>query len=113
MSKQDDVLRRAFARLAALKVNLPTGSLVREDFVDEYHHVLDQMEAQGLGILEFRIPSEKVHLKVSTGNFATGRTRVSEHKYMQRDLFLLKLDGLMGYFTLAYDPDRPAISFTG
>ena len=110
--KKDDVLRRSFARLSALKGNLPTGSLVRADYVDEYHHVLEQLEREGVEIAEFRISEDKVQVKMSSGNYGLGKARYSEQRYVQRGLFLSKLDGLLGYFTLTYDTDRPTISLS-
>lgn len=57
--KEAEVIRVAYARLTALKENVPAGAYgqVPELHVSEYHAVLDQLARIGVDIDQFRVPT--------------------------------------------------------
>ena len=110
MSSSDDTLRRAYSRLGALKENLPKGYYVGEDYVREYHEILSLLEEPWVQIDEFKISSEQVVPVVTS--VTDGEATYSGHRYIERTYFLVKLDGLLAYFTLTYDERKPRIGFS-
>lgn len=110
MSDQNDVLRRAYATLSALKNNLSKRSSIGEELVDEYHAVLDRMSAAGINVKEFRIPDGKARPDVISVD-RTGEFTYSDEKFVDGVYFRVKLDVLLDYFTLTYDERKPQIGF--
>ena len=55
-----DKIARAYARLMALKDNLPEDYKVPETYVVEYHGALKHLKELGFDLEEFKIPRDKV-----------------------------------------------------
>lgn len=91
----DDVLKRVYARLTALKTNIPDSYDAVQEYVIEYHKLLTQLKTIGFDLGEFRIPEETYSKSYSA----------------IKTFFLMKLDGLLAYFTLTYDDRKPQIGF--
>lgn len=116
-SDHTDKLRRAFARLSALKENLPAG-LVSESFVTEYHEALQHVENCGFDVTEFKIQPSHVNPRVTSFNYLSGRKTYSDTRYVDRNFLLTKLSAVLSFFQMTLDSqdDAPApqsIGFRG
>jgi hypothetical protein len=74
----EDLIRRAFHNLTALRANVPKGYIERK-YAEQFHHALDQLEQVGYEVQEWRIPPSALH----------------EFEY--EDL-VTRLDAVLGYF---------------
>ena len=101
-----DTLARAFATLSSLRKNIGemTAQHVSETYVNEYHTVLDRLEAIKIDVSDFRIPDLVVKPKVISVpavNYLTGESRghvsYSKEKYVDKSFILTKLDAILGY----------------
>ncbi len=106
-----DKLRRAFSILNSLKQNVPQNHEISEKYVIEYHRVLEELQKQGIDIQEFKIEPAQVKPRLISSNSLTGERTYSEGKYIERSFFLMKLDSLLGYFTLTIEDRKPQIGF--
>lgn len=104
-SDQNDRLMRAYARLRALKENLPTYRYVEEIYVEQYHEGLHLLKESGFDVTEFSVPS--VHLM----HLSMGSGRQSKSQYIDRPLLLSKLDAVLTYFELATQRPPAIIGF--
>jgi hypothetical protein len=100
-----DSIVRAFARLIALRQNLPEHRLLDESWVREYHGVLDALGALGFRLGEFRVANE--HLK-TVGVQTHAETQGTPAQYardamvlLERSLLFAKLDAVLSYFEFA------------
>lgn len=57
-SDQSDKLARAYARLRALRENLPEYRYIDEVYVEQYHEALRHLEEIGFDVAEFRVRPE-------------------------------------------------------
>jgi hypothetical protein len=87
---QEDILRRAYHNLIALRNNVPKGYIERK-YADQFHHALDQLEQVGFDVREWRIPLSALR------------------EFQHQDL-LTRLDAVLGYFTKY---ERETIGFKG
>lgn len=99
---QNDRLIRAFARLQALKKNIPNGHLVDGFYVQEYHEILKHLEEERFDIVEFKVPDR--HMQVATMIFRSGRA-------VERSVLLSKLDAVLAYFELVTQKPATQIGF--
>ena len=110
--KDIDRLRRAYAFLSSLKQNLPqTIHPVHERYVREYHTIIDDLKQLGFDLEQFRIPEPELKHKAVSIDMMTGRDEYSKDRYVEKAFLLVKLDALLGYFTLVIDDKKPAIGF--
>jgi hypothetical protein len=95
-----DKITRVYARLVALKQNLPLGE-VEDKYVDEYHNLLGRLEPE-FDVEEFKIPPDWVisTVGVVVKDYKTGKSKYGETQHVQRHLFLTRIDGLLHYFEL-------------
>lgn len=102
---EEDKLKRIFAQLSAIKVNLPEGYDINEKYIDTYNKLVDEL-ASGMdeSLNEFLVPNNELRHRITSGNYLTGETNYSEDRWCERGMFLMKLDSLMGYFTLTLQP---------
>jgi hypothetical protein len=85
------ILQEAYARLQALKDNLPTGPLVEETYVQEYHSILDLLTtASGADLGNFRVPPSQVRPMLSF-----------EENSCERTFLMMKIDGILMLFSLS------------
>ncbi len=107
-----DKLRRAFSTLTSLKQNvLEEGHHLHERYVTEYHRVVDGLEKQGMDLTEFKIPQSELKPILASYNGLSGESTYSDDNYVQKTFFLMKLDALLGYFSLTIDDKKPHIGF--
>ncbi|MGA2481568.1 MAG: hypothetical protein ABSF92_00440 [Candidatus Acidiferrales bacterium] len=94
------ILAEAFARLNAVRGNLPDSLVIHEKYVNEFHDILDLLTKEtGTDLSRFRVPASE--LKRTPTSFTPGRgTRYSEAKYCDRQFLLIKIDSVLGFFKL-------------
>lgn len=100
MSTESDKLARAYARLRALRDNLPTHYRVKEPYVREYHEALNHLEGLGFDVEEFRVPKDMLARVPIPTNIMTGETKYGEDLKVERTFLLSKLDAVLAYFEL-------------
>lgn len=111
--KIQDILARAYALLQGLRNNVANLSWVKETYVREYHTILDMIERIGIGVNDFRIPQSEVQPRItSISSISPKRTVYSEQKYVDKELLLTKLDGILGYFEITFSEEPRRIGFT-
>lgn len=108
-----DALRRAYVRVAALRTALTSESgLVDQRFAEEFHAALDQVESTGIKLQEFRLPEGSVARRVySTSYMRNAQPQYSERASVDRAFLLMKVDAVLGYFTLAGEQAPREIGF--
>jgi hypothetical protein len=111
-----DKLMRAHARLTSLHqllTNNLRGGFVGEQYVSEYHSALDQLGHAGYDLGDFRVPMSSLKLRSTGGNYLTGETYYSEERQVEHGLFLMKLQAVLSYFSLATESPQRKIGFAG
>ena len=101
----DKNLAKLLARLTALKNNLPKNPVHRK-YADEFNSILVGLEKISTEDLnEFKIPDHEIKPQLMSWNYLTGgNKKYSSESYCQRDFLLMKIDGVLGYFTLILQP---------
>lgn len=113
MKDDQDKLRRAYARLAGLKNNLPTGFYVSQDYVGEYHEALQHLEELELETSEFRVPQNQLKRRVVSSNYLTGEVDYADQPEVERTFLAAKIDSVLTYFDLITDTQSRKIGFRG
>lgn len=99
-------LAKLLARLTALKNNLPKN-LVERKYADEFNSVLTELEKNsGENLNEFKISASEIKPRVTSFNMLSGNRTYSAESYCDREFLLMKIDGVLGYFTLLLQPDE-------
>lgn len=98
---KEDKLQKVFAQLSALKANLPEGHHANEKYVSTYNSLVNDLSV-GLGesLEEFSVPGNEIKQRVTSSNYLTKEVNYSKDKWCERSVLLMKLDSLLGYFTL-------------
>lgn len=99
----DDILRRAYARLVALRENLPEASSVSEDYVEEFHDALFDLECLDYDVVPFHVRPQCV--RPSKERILSG---LSAEKYVERAMLLTKISAVLVYFDLSQPTKEPA-----
>ncbi len=96
-----DVEERTHARLDALKgaLDADKGHQFKETYVTQYHSTLDQLEATGISMSDFRIEDDQLDYRVNGGNYLTGETTYSSDRYVDRPYFMSKVNAALKYLT--------------
>jgi len=84
----DDTRRRAIAMLRALKENTQFECQTILPFIEEYHSVLDKLEAAGIDVSDFRIPASWIDVDYSYPQLG---------QVVKRELFHTKLQAVLIY----------------
>ncbi len=115
-TNEQDVLARAYARLAALRKNIGemVDYLVLEMYVQEFHAVLDRIEGIGIDVSEFRIPDSEVEPRTMASWLEgdVSKHSYSKEKYVDKSFILIKLDAILGYFEISTSEKPRRIGFT-
>ena len=103
----NDIIIRSFARLESLKSNIPQeGSSVPEKYVNEYHDILKLLSKSTSIVLdEFFVPINQLKYKRIPVNIRSGEFKSSDERYCDRNLLMMKLDGIINYFTIKNSVD--------
>lgn len=101
----DNNLAKLLARLTALKNNLPENSVSRK-YVDEFNSITVGLEEISNETLkEFKISESEIKPRLLSWNYLTGgEKKYSSEHYCQKEYLLMKIDGVLGYFTLLLQP---------
>jgi hypothetical protein len=120
MSSEQDTLIRSYTILASLQKNVKDGEFpfgVEENFVKEYHNVLDKLSNAGIELLEFRIPESEFHsissggIRVTIPGQKSGEQAYSKEKYVNKDYFLMKCEAVLNYFEIITSPEPKTMGF--
>ena len=100
MDAQDRVAR-AYARMVALRRVLALDHFqvasIAETYVLELHGALGHLETLGFDVEEFRIPPDRLDYELVSDSPTTGKV-YSEERYVERGLFVAKLEAVLTYF---------------
>ena len=115
MTDPQDIWKRAYASLHALKSNLPTeypNSAVDRDTADLYSKQLDALASTGINIDEFRIPSSMLGAEIVLANSLTNEMVATGNTTLKLGYLKTKIDSLLTYFDLnTSTDDKPTIGF--
>ena len=93
---QTNKLFAAYARLTALKSNLPNHAEVHEKYVQDFHSFVDWLrDLSGFDLESLRIPSS---------DYRAGESGISGDHYCERQVLTLKIDALLSWFHLQFSP---------
>lgn len=107
-----DQLLRGYARLNALRANLPERYEVEESWVHEFHAVVASMEAAlAIDLAEFRVPEKAIARSISSGNYLTGKVTYRDGLWCERSVLMQKVDSLLLYFSGLQSGDEKRIGF--
>ncbi len=110
---QDEKVDLAYARLGALKANLPDGSSAEEKFVQEFHQILELLEqVSGVSLGSFWIPREELKPLVVSWNTRTGKVQYGDTLECDRAYLMMKIDGLLKFFEIQMSGQKTAIGFS-
>jgi len=101
-----DKVRLALEHISSIRQNLPEHH-VDEPFVQEYSDALGQLRDAGYDVTEFEVPQQWLDRRVVGKSDAA--TTYAKHQSVDRALFLMKLDAVLGYFARS----KEKIGFTG
>jgi len=105
-------LIEAYARLKALKANLPGQYQVHEKYVQEFHSILDRLaEISGFNLNNFRVASSEVGPVETGGNSMTGEVYYSEDNRCERSVLMMKIDGVLTFFEIGLSSKKSEIGF--
>ena len=106
-----DEIARASAMLSSLRKNIDQIVAIPENYVREYHFILDKSEdSTGITLLEFRVPDSEISPRLMSVD-PSGR-HYSEEKYVARAFMLTKMDAVLGYFEIITSEKPRKIGFT-
>jgi len=109
-------LAKAFARITALRENLPQTGSVHEKYVREFHEILGVLaEALGQDFNTFLVRSGELQQRVTSVRRASLRRPAHVHhsrdRFCERGVFLMKIDGLLAFFKMQQLPEKARIGF--
>ncbi|GAG77599.1 unnamed protein product [marine sediment metagenome] len=91
----NDNLIKSLARLTGLKNNIPTGWVLRK-YGDEFNSILVTLEKDSsFNLAEFVIPEHEFESRPG-----------HRGKYCDREFLLMKIDGVLSYFTFVLQPEE-------
>ena len=103
----------AYARLKALKSNLPDHVNVEVKYVEEFHSILCLLtQTSGLDLGNFRIPDSELKPQVTSWNYRTGTVDYSDDNYCQRAFLMMKIDGVLTFLEIPSSQPKPKIGFS-
>lgn len=108
-----DKLAQAYARLSALKTNLPETYTVEQKYVSEFHSILQVLErVSQCDLGSFRVPPEEVKPRWAGGNTLTGETWYTDEPECERSFLMMKIDGVLTFFSIVASPQKISVGFT-
>ena len=101
----------AYARLVALKSNLPEQTSVRAEYAQEFEAILDLLqETSGYDLRSFRVPPTEIKPRV-TSSGPHGVT-YSKKPFCERSLLMMKIDGVLTFFKIQESTQKTTIGFS-
>lgn len=101
MSADKVDLQAIYARLLAMKNNVPWGG-IWEEFVEEYHKILKKLQPLKIDIEDFII--EESHFKRSITSVSARGTTYSDKRHIDHSFFMMKLDWLINLIEIKSQP---------
>lgn len=102
---------QAYARLSALKTNLPERYGADQSYIQEFHTVLDILQKEsGVDLSASRVPESEIERESSGSNTLSGEVYYTGRMVCTRSYLMMKIDGVLGFFTLA--SSRTTVGFT-
>ncbi|MCX6764014.1 MAG: hypothetical protein NTZ97_04805 [Candidatus Moranbacteria bacterium] len=96
-NQSQDKLLRLYVRLNALKSNLSKNSSITDNFVREYHLIIDELaNLTSLDLNEFKVPMSEVR------PYPLGEGKYTQEIFCNGAVFFSKLDALISYFQIKY-----------
>lgn len=96
--KRRDVLRRAKARVRALRDNVPRKYEVEKAWVDEYHDAIASLEKElEIALPEFRVREDALYRSVASSNYMSGEVNYRHGLWCHSARLLQKVDALLNY----------------
>jgi hypothetical protein len=109
MPNQQSEIKKSYVNLQSIKKNLPDDQ-IEEKYVAMFHKEIDHLINLGFSELEeFKIPSEEIAPRVVQYNTISGNTTYSHEKYMDKEMFLMKIYAILSYFEIS--PSNVEIGF--
>ena len=101
-------LFEAYSRLEGLKNNIPNKDSIRDNYVIDYHSILDLLEKiTNINLSGFRVPSEEL----KPYQWHTGDT--TREKYCPRPVLMMKVDAVLMFFRFQMgDSEKKPIGFS-
>jgi hypothetical protein len=100
-------LYEAYARLVALKNNIPDNKNIKDIYVSQYHELIDILESSSdLSLKGFRIPDNALKRHQKSYNPNTYETTFTDERYCERSMLLLKLEALIMFFEMQTNPSE-------
>jgi hypothetical protein len=101
----DNNLLKFLARLTSLKNNIPKDQLINREYADEFTSILLGLEKySNENLADFLLTDDKINPKIVSFNMRTGDKKYSSDEYCSRNFLLMKIDGVLSYFTLLLQP---------
>ena len=102
LADRDDKLRRAYSRLSAIQRNVPPppNYVVEYGLIEEYHGALRHLEDLGYDVAEFKVSDNQIDRSPNSGML-----------YVNRSLFLAKVESALSYFDMEQQRPKPTIGF--
>jgi hypothetical protein len=105
MTNQNE-LKKAFTTLDALKQNIPNDDdyVLDEKYANMFNKELDRLINLGFDVNEFKIPEQDIK-QIELSRHRSGKIDYTDEKYVDKKLFLIKLDSILAYFSIM-DPEN-------
>lgn len=102
MTNQQLETKKAFVNLSSLRKNLPEYGRIEEKYVTIFHTELDRLINLGSSdLVDFKIPSNEIMPNIESYDPFGEAEKLSSEKYVDRNIFLMKLDAVLSYFSLS------------
>ena len=103
MINQQSEIKKAYVNLSSLRKNLPDDSQIEEKYVVAFHAEIDRLISIGFSDLEdFKVPSSELAHRLTSFNYISGGNETySSKKYVDKEIFLIKLDAILAYFSIS------------
>jgi len=100
MENIETEIKKSFAKLSALKENLPDKARISEDYVKIFHGEIEKLSNLGYKDLEeFKIPNQEITARQVSYDPRRG-SRYSEERYVEKGLLLARLDAVLIFFQI-------------
>lgn len=108
MTNADDILRRVYAKLAAQRDVLAASheKQLPSRYVAEYHAALAGLAQLGFDVEEFKVAAGHLRPKGFEGRYPYFGSPFEE-QYVDRDLLLMRIKAVLGYFELSSSAEEP------
>jgi hypothetical protein len=94
-------INKSYSTLIALKNNLPKSKDIEEKYAQLYNGEIERLTKLGFNDLEeFKVPESETEHLLTSFNTITGAKHYSREKYVDREILLIKIDSILGFFSI-------------